>query len=545
MLTKEEQASIYSNPNLGMAEKMRLLDVKDASAFRALSSNLPAVPRAAVDIPSKGATQYWNPPREFGYGAYRESLYAYRADTLKKRFGFCRDYAGNKGLGFLQSGVRLEAAFACTGFTHISDAKKHKNYFDKFGELFNIRHKLYEMFKNLKTYDNILVYWSKEWDRERGWRGDQFREFRVMPLHQVTVDYVGAINETSHDGNLVYLDIDTEHKERIKKLARSSKANERKIALDFKNQFPKLWKVYQSYGEDKYLLSNADGEFWAVLNRGKDGCGLDEPSMEVIFPSIEIWKSLEEGDLVIASIIKKLIVLVTLGETLSNNETLPGFLGIDDLPNAGWAREKDFGDIKTALARRFGQILYLFAPHHAKIDYKFPDPEVLGGEKYNHSLYSILSWLCIGQQFIMGDGGKFQAGEINKISLTADLENMRDFVATEFAKKVYGHPTININNYAVPDIQFDRDVLKAPREIRDDIKLDVQLGLDLGTALSRRGWDLDRAMKARKSERKEHGDLLTNLTDFTGNVKDIPAAGRPPDDDPSDLGNPTRREEER
>ena len=542
MLTKEERAGIYHNPNLGMAEKMRLLDVKDASAFRALSSDLPVLPRTAVDIPSKGATQYWNPPREGGYGAYRESLYAYRTDTLKEKFSFCHDYAGSKGIGFLQSGVKLEAAFACTGFTHISDAKKHKNYFDKFGELFNIRHKLYEMFKSLKTYDNILVYWRKP---PNDIYGKTFLDFKVQPLQGVTVDYVGAINETTHDGNLVYLDIDTEHKEMIKRLARSRKASERKIAHDFKAQFPKLWEVYQSYGENKYLLSNADGEFWTVINREKDGCGLDEPSMEGIFPSIEIWKSLEEGDLVIASIIKKLIVLVTLGETLSNNETLPGFLGIDDLPNAGWAREKDFGDIKTALARRFGQILYLFAPHHAKIDYKFPDPAVLGSEKYLHSLFNILSWLRIGQQFITGDGGKFQAGEINKISLTADLENMRDFVATEFAEKVYSHPTININRYAVPSIQFDRDVLKAPREIRDDIKLDVQLGLDMGTALKRRGWDLDRAMKAREFEREKYKDLLTNLTDFTGNVKDIPAAGRPPDGEPSDLDNPSRREEER
>ena len=542
MLTEEERAGIAHNPNLGLGEKMRLLDVKDASAFRALSSNLPALPRAVADIPAKGATQYWSPPREYGYGAYRDTLYGYRTDTVKKRFAFCRDYAGNKGLGFLQSGIKLEAAFACTGFTHVSDAKKHKNYFDKFGALFNIRHKLYEMFKSLKTYDNILIYWRKP---PEDIYGKTFLEFKVQPLQNVTVDYIGAVNETTHDGNLVYLDIDTSHKERIGKLEHSSKQSERKIAYDFKAQFPKLWNIYHSYGENKYLLSNADGEFWAVINREKDGCGLDEPSMETIFPSIEIWKSLEEGDLVIASVIKKLIVLVTLGETLTNNQTLPGFLGIDDLPNAGWARAKDFDEIKTALARRFGQILYLFAPHHAKIDYKFPDPQVLGSEKYNHALFNILSWLCLGQQFIMGDGGKFQAGEINKISLTADLGNMRDFVATEFAKKVYGHPTININRYDVPGIQFDRDVLKAPREIRDDIKLDVQLGLSLFEALGRRGGDLERSMALRKLERKEYGDLLTNLTDFTGNVKDAPAAGRPPDDDPSDIGNPARREEER
>ena len=547
MYSEEDQAMIASNPNLSLPERMRLLGVKDAAGFRELRAALPAHRAIAVeDIPSKGAVTAWNPPRERGYSAYREQIYGYRTDTLKKKFGYCRDFAGNRGAGFLQSGIKLEAAFACTGFSHVvADHSRSQNYFDDFAKLFNIRHKLYQAFKNLITYDNILVYWKKEWGVKDGWRGKKFSEFTVKPLDEVTVDYIGTINDTTDDGNLVYLDIDKAHKERILKLERSRNEEERRIAHDFRLQFPKLYRLYQSYGEDKYLLSNRDGEFWAVINRDKDGMGLQEPSMEVIFPSIEIWKSLEEGDLVIASIIKKLIVLITLGETLSHNQTLPGYLGIDDLPNAGWAREKDYENIKTALARRFGQIVYLFAPHHAKIDYKFPDPQVLGSEKYTHALFNILSWLCVGQQFIVGDGGKFQAGEINKVGLTANLVDMREFLASEWTKKVYGHRTININSYPVPDAVFDKDVLKAPKEVREDIKMDVMLGLDLGTALTRRGYDLGVAMERRKYEREEYGDLLKNITDFAGNVSDIPAAGRPPDGDPSELENPVRREDER
>ena len=544
MYSKEDQAAIANNPNLPLADRMRLLGVKDAATFRELRAALPAIP--SRDIPSKAAVTAWNPPREYGYLAYREQIYGYGTDTLKKKFGYCCDYAGNKGAGFLQSGIKLEAAFACTGFSNvIAGHDRAKKYFDDFAKLFNIRHKLYQMFKSNIACDNIVIRWRKDWNKKDGWRGKKFQEFTVVPLNEVTVDYIGTTNDVTDDGNLVYLDIDRAHKERILRLERSSKEEERRVAYDFRTQFPKLYKIYQSYGEDKYLLSNRDGEFWAVINRDKDGMGLQEPSMEVIFPSIETWKSLEEGDLVIASIIKKLIVLVTLGETLSNNDTLPGYLGIDDMPNAGWAREKDYEDIKTALARRFGQIVYLFAPHHAKIDYKFPEPQILGNEKYMHALFNILSWLCVGQQFIMGDGGKFQAGELNKVGLTGHLEDMRDFLATELTTKVYGHRTININNYPIPDIMFDKDVLKAPREVRDDIKLDVQLGISQIEALRRRGYDLEGSMELRKYEREKYKDLLKSTVDFAGNVQDSPAAGRPPDEDPSELDNPIRREDER
>lgn len=538
----DELARLIDDPLFSTSDKLSILKLKDKDELRALRSTL-SVPAAGMYDAAQATVETWNPPRSYGYLAQRQTLYPNLTDTPKKRFQLCWDYAGPKGLSFLQSGIDLQAGFACTGFSHrVGKNERAKGYYDKFAEVFNMRTQLFQVFRSLIRYDNAVVIWRKPPKRKYS---NQFLEFRVEPIKNVTVDYTGATNDITDDGNLIYLDIDLAHKALIEKLERSTAPEEKKVVEDFKKQFPKLYKIYKSRKSDqKYLLSNRDGEYWAVINFENRGAGLDEPSMESIFGDCEVWKSLQQADLVIASLVKQLVVLVTQGETLNQADTSLAWKMPTDVPNPGWARQADFAKLKTAFAQRLGSILYLFGQHHLKVDFKHPDPQVLGREKYEQSLANILAWLCLGSQFIMGEGGKFQAGEINRTSLTSRLDNLREMATTELRNKVYKHPTININNYAeIPWIIFDRDVLKSPKDAREDLKLDTQVGLSQTEAADRRGFDLERSMELRKAEREKHGEELFNQVDFSGNIK-LP--GRPVDEENEETqeDNPPRRDEE-
>lgn len=532
-----DRAQIVHSPNLTVREKIDALGLKNAGELRELAKvlpqeNLPAVitqddyDRRPSTIASY--TPPWNPVRESQFRSFQSALYGNRVATIKDVCKYCWTYGGPKGgLSAIQSGLRLQASWAADGFTHITEKDNRvKTYYDAFAELWGLRGRFFSIFYNLFMYDNAIIVWRKP---KSNVYGRDFLEFTVRDVKDVRVEYTGAITDVTDDGNLVYLEIDQAHRDKMLQLSRSNNYAERRQAMAFAEQNPRLWQEYnnpRSNGE--YLLSNAEGEYWAIINLHHRGLGLDDPTMETIFPDIEVVSSLRDGDMVIASLIKRVIGLVTMGETLNQNEVPPGdWVSRKSTVNPGWPTEKDFAKIKAALGKRSSVLLYLFGNHTLKAAYVFPDPKILDSSKYVQSLENIMSWLCMGPQFLCGEGGKFQSAEINKIGLTARLDTMRELAIEEFVRLVYKHPTININNYdAVPKINFNRNVLKPPKEVREDIKLDVQLGMSQRTALEERGRDFDREMARTEADRKKYDGTMDNQVDFTGNTSN-PGAGRP------------------
>ncbi len=295
-----------------------------------------------------------------------------------------------------------------------------------------------------------------------------------------------------------------------------------------KNWSPKLVAAVKT-GKPEVIFAEADGEYWILKSRGPKFVGLRSPSMKSIFADIQLREMLVAGDWSTAYFTKNFITLVTMGESIKQG------------PNAGTRKlypDKKDMDAVQAQFKRIGTTMRLYGNHTLNVKYIYPDQNVLGNEKYAGVERRIMRWTRVPDAMITGEGDGYAQSTLAKRSFEAQGERCREDIADVFGQlfdhpSIQDDPTLNIPSKSTVKVTFNRQVLKDPKQVLDEISFMNDAGwMDVETGLEDMGRDYQE-IKERKAQDKEDKELWQPVFEPSQGMmtpgKD-PEGGRPPTD---------------
>ena len=207
----------------------------------------------------------------------------------------------------------------------------------------------------------------------------------------------------------------------------------------------KLWdSIRQSRMGGKYPgyvpLEEKDEEYWQIIlgDGGTSRQSYSSVGMQSIFTDIELLKMLIEGDWATAFLIKNMIMLVKVGESISSGP-LTG-------SRRNWPTPVDITNLKTQIEKT-GKAQIVYGNHTIQIEFAHPDAAVFSPDKYSAVIDRISTYFGIGQYMILGAssgssrGASYAAASWNVQAIRTDARQTREIVDLNL-QKLYTHPAI-------------------------------------------------------------------------------------------------------
>jgi hypothetical protein len=182
-------------------------------------------------------------------------------------------------------------------------------------------------------------------------------------------------------------------------------------------------------------LSKETGEHWIIMggDGGNDEYNYAPCAMASIFTDIELIELLAEGDWATAFLLKNIIMLVKVGESITSG------------PLAGstknWAKGKDLTNIKTQI-EKVGKAQIVYGNHTLTIEFIFPDPKVFSAEKYEAVIKRVCWFFGIGQYVIIGEGGNSYSSASWNIQAIRNEAKIKRTIMTEHLTEFLTDPSI-------------------------------------------------------------------------------------------------------
>jgi hypothetical protein len=190
----------------------------------------------------------------------------------------------------------------------------------------------------------------------------------------------------------------------------------------------------------KVPLSEDDKEYWRIIPGlgGVDDKAYSPVSMKSIFTDIELLQMLTEGDWATAFLIKNMIMVVKVGESITS--------GVLAGSKRNWAKENDLKNLQAQI-EKVGKAQILYGNHTITIEFAFPDPAIFSPEKYDTVIDRICWYFGIGRYMALGAAGgaargaSYAAASWNVQSIRTEARQKRDIVRSHL-RKFLSHDTI-------------------------------------------------------------------------------------------------------
>jgi len=371
--------------------------------------------------------------------------------SLKAQIEKAASYSENND--FVQPLVETLQDFGAAGFHNRSTNPDAEKYYNNICREHNMDGVVLRMWNDILSTSNIVFHYKLDKAKKVDY---------IMTLDPRVTEVVPMFGD-----KMVFVEPD----EALKALVRRQKTKEEKDRL---KEIPEKWRLACKGAGDipghkgQVLLSEKDGEFAIVRNAGGREDRMTKPTMCSIFDAIQLRDLLIDGDYSVAYLIKNCITLVKAGEAITSG------------PKAGartnWAKQKDI----EALKQQFGtpsKTIRIYGNHTLTIDFIFPDISLFAPTKYQAVDQRLLMWAGISLGLMVGEGGNYATLYVNIKKLIAKVKKYRRMIGRLIERFYQDVKPDHIKRADVPQVKWDEDLLKEPRQLLQETTMLVKQGL--------------------------------------------------------------------
>lgn len=397
-----------------------------------------------------------------------------------------RYYESNE---IVQAGIGLIVDAGSSGFQNQSTKSSIREYYNNLCRKFNFDHIVRDMWRDLMVTSNIVLYWRTidNIDNQGLWKGFDIESIMCLNPSQVT-----PLSSFQPDRWMAKLELDEDFICLAKRegIYRDIDIADIKLLLD---GYPEHWITAARTGKKTVILKPENGDHLLIEKDGRVGSsGFAKPKMRAIFQSLEEREILEDSDWNAGTLMKALIMQISLGEQ-----------GPPNNPKLTYATKTDRDAIREQMERP-DKSMVLYTPHHVKIEFLFPDPKIFSVDKYKACESRILRWMGLNPIMVGGEGGTYASAYLNVQGLLARIEAGRLKIGRlieRFYEQVRPRDVRKMGILdRVPSISWDKQVLEDPLKVLRRVQLLMDEGkLSAATAMEKLGFE-PREEEARKLE---------------------------------------------
>ena len=354
---------------------------------------------------------------------------------------------------FVQPLVETLQDFGAAGFHNMSTNPKAEKYYNSICKEHNMDGVVLRMWNDILSTSNIVFHYKLDEAKKVEY---------IMTLDPRLTEVVPMFGD-----KMVFVEPD----EALKNLVRRQGTDEERERL---KEIPKKWKeACKGAGKTaarrgQVLLSEDDGEYAIVRNAGGREDRMAKPTMCSIFDALQLRDLLIDGDDSVAYLIKNCITMVKSGE------------GITSGPKAGsrvnWAKQKDL-DASKIQFRTPSKAIRIYGNHTLTIDFIFPDISLFAPVKYQAVEKRILMWAGLSLGLMMGEGGNYATLYVNIKKVVAKVKKYRRIIGRLIERFYRDIKPDWVKKEDVPQVKWDEDLLKEPRQLLQEITMLVKQGL--------------------------------------------------------------------
>jgi hypothetical protein len=238
--------------------------------------------------------------------------------------------------------------------------------------------------------------------------------------------------------------------EALEKEIKSARGDKKKKYLESlkpgaRKKAEKLWESIKNPKHNTthpgYMpITEDDQEYWQTFKAsgGSSKQSYETVGMQSIFTDIELLKMLIEGDWATAFLLKNMIMVVKVGESIDGGQ-LQG-------SRRNWAKSKDIANLKEQIEKT-GKAQILYGNHTIAIEFAHPDEKVFSPEKYDAVINRICTFFGIGHYMILGAssgssrGASYAAASWNVQTIRTKTREIREIVDKQL-QSVYAHKAV-------------------------------------------------------------------------------------------------------
>lgn len=419
-------------------------------------------------------------------GSFKELLRDLVPGSLKGQLEQAFSYAEGES-DLVQSIIETKVDFYAAGF-NVDVKPQNTNYKGTFQKRIRqvmraheLRKIAEELVKDFCAVDNAILHWKVT--------GNNIDY--VTTLKASRVDY-----EISVGHEILKVELSSDVIKRIRDALADPKKHAEVLAA-----FPAKYVDAVTKGLRIVTLSNDDGEYWIVRTKNRRFAGFARPSMYSVFWDVLLRDLLVGGDWAIAYFMKRVIELVKMGERAPQ-----GYIGD---PKVLYPTPTEIGKLKKQW-QQIGDTLRIFGDHTLSVEYSFPDPKVMGSEKYAKVEERILRWGGVIDTMMTGAGDGFSQGTLGARRFVAQGKRVRSAVG-EMIEGFILHESVSgaLGIPADSDARcsWDEQNLKEPKQVLDELNAALTNGtLDVRSYNEGLGYDHD-LIKSRKPEDQKEKKL--------------------------------------
>ena len=360
-------------------------------------------------------------------------------------------YAENND--FVQPLIETLQDFGAAGFHNRSENPKAEKYYNNICREHNMDGIVLRMWNDILSTSNVVFHYKLDMAGKVDY---------IMTLDPRLTEVVPMFGD-----KMVFVEPD----EALKELVHHPNTDEEKKRL---KEIPEKWiKASRSTGglhghRSQVLLSEKDKEYTIVRNAGGREDRMIKPTMCSIFDALQLRDLFIDGDYAVGYLIKNCITMVKSGESISSG------------PKAGsrvnWAKDKDLKALKAQF-RTPSKTIRIYGNHTLSIDFIFPDISLFAPVKYQAVEKRILMWAGISLGLMMGEGGNYATLYVNIKKLIAKVGKYRRIIGRLVEKFYMDIKPDYIKREDVPQVKWDEDMLKEPRQLLQEVTMLVKQGL--------------------------------------------------------------------
>ncbi len=409
------------------------------------------------------------------------------ADDNFTKMASARDYSDKVAL--VQRLANWRASLWSRGFRLVHQHKAVEQVYRDLADKFNLSLSISELMRDISTTNNGAIIWAVAEDSDelaylKTYRPESTRieilarKFWLKPTDALMKEIQNATSQ--------------ERQAYIDKTAESGKASARRLIDAIAHPEAGLYPGF-------IPMQEKDGEYWEII-RGSGGSSqieYDSPAMQSIFVDIELLNMLIEGDWATAFLLKNMIMLVKVGES------------IDQGPLAGsrrnWAKTVDVNNLKAQI-QKTGKAQIVYGNHTIEIEFAHPKPEVFSPDKYDAVIDRIATFFGISRNLIGSSGSSTGSSSYSGIAwnvqtIRIDAREKREIVEKHL-QTVFEHPTIVAAAFREnKDVYWHDCFVKLDENLLTFVDTDFKnLKIDNIGELqySRNGWKTSRTVKVKQ-----------------------------------------------
>ena len=353
---------------------------------------------------------------------------------------------------FVQPLIETLQDFGAAGFHNMSINPKAEKYYNNICKEHNMDGVVLRMWNDVLSTSNIVFHYKLDTAEKVEY---------IMTLDPRRVEVVPMFGD-----KLVFVEPD----DAMKDLVRARTDEEKKRLKDI----PKKWIAACKGSGDipghkgQVLLLEKDKEYAIVRNAGGREDRMTKPTMCSIFDALHLRDLLIDGDYSVAYLIKNCITMVKSGE--------PILAGPKTGSRVNWAKPKDLDALKVQF-RTPSKAIRIYGNHTLTIDFIFPDVALFAPTKYQAVEKRILMWAGLSLGLMIGEGGNYATLYVNIKKVVAKVKKYRRMIGRLIERFYQDIKPDFISKEDVPQVKWDEDLLKEPRQLLQEITMLVKQGL--------------------------------------------------------------------